>query len=195
MKVERVSYPMMTPSAARGVVESIYWHPGVSWQIEEIEILNEIRYCSFVRNEVNRRASERAAATWERSGGGYDATADRAQRHTLGLRDVAYIIRAQPKVQSADSGEVAKVRDQFRRRVEQGRCFATPYLGCREFSAAFAKPDGDERAIDRTEDLGLMLQDIDYARDGSGRGTPRFFDARLEAGLLRVPGYGNGKEA
>jgi CRISPR-associated protein Cas5d len=192
MKVERVSYPVMTPSAARGVVESIYWHPGVTWRIEQIEVLHDIRYASFVRNEVNSRASERAAATWERSGGGYDATADRAQRHTLALRDVAYIIRAQPEVQAGDAGELAKVRDQFRRRVEHGRCFATLYLGCREFAASFAKPDGSERPIDRSEELGLILWDIDYARDGSGRGIPRFFNASLVDGVLRVPPYAEG---
>lgn len=188
MKVERVSYPVMTPSAARGVLESIYWHPGFTWRVEEISVLTEIRYASLLRNEVNRRASERAAAAWERSGGGYDASADRAQRHTLALRDVAYIVRAQPLVCDNDPGEVAKVRDQFRRRVEQGRCFATPYLGCREFAASFAKPDGNERTIDRSEDLGLMLWDLDYASDGSGRGTPRFFAAHLDGGVLRVPG-------
>ncbi|HTE86941.1 MAG TPA: type I-C CRISPR-associated protein Cas5c, partial [Dehalococcoidia bacterium] len=116
MKVERVSYAVMTPSAARGVLESIYWHPGVTWRVEEIMVLTEIRYASLLRNEVNSRASERAAAAWERSGGGYDASADRAQRHTLALRDVAYIVRAQPLVGGDDLGEVAKVRDQFRRR-------------------------------------------------------------------------------
>lgn len=187
MKVERVSYPVMTPSAARGVLEAIFWKPEMRWQVEEIAVLAPIRYASLVRNEVNSRASERVAAGWAQHGGGFDASADRAQRHTLALRDVAYLIRAQIVVRPGVADDVAKYRDQFRRRVRAGRCFATPYLGCREFSAAFAEPDGSEAPIDRTEDLGLMLLDLDYATDGSGHGTPHFFDARLEQGLLRVP--------
>jgi len=187
MKVERVSYPVMTPSAARGLLESIYWHPGLRWRVEQIHVLNEIRYCSILRNEVKSRASQRAAVGWEARGGGYDASADRAQRHTLGLRDVAYVVLAQPEVTSGDEGEVAKARDQFRRRVERGQCFATPYLGCREFAAGFAKPDGSERAIARSEGLGLMLWDLEYDADGAGRGKPRFFDAMLRDGVLRMP--------
>src|SRR5437868_12526187 len=91
MKVERVTYPVPTPSAARGILEAIFWKPEVTWRVEEIWVLNEIRYFSILRNEVNSRVSERAARAWQSSGGGYDATADRAQRHTLALRDVAYI--------------------------------------------------------------------------------------------------------
>ncbi len=81
----------------------------------------------------------------------------------------------------------SKFRDQFRRRVENGRCFATPYLGCREFAASFDRPDGTEQPIDRTEDIGPMLLDLEYATVGSGQNTPRFFEARLERGVLRVP--------
>ncbi len=83
--------------------------------------------------------------------------------------------------------DIAKYRDQFRRRVRDGRCFATPYLGCREFAAFFGEPDAAERPIARTEELGTMLLDIEYAGDGSGRGTPRFFAASLRDGVLRVP--------
>lgn len=187
MKVERVSYPMMTPSAARGVLEAIFWKPEFSWRVEEIWVLNPIRYFSILRNEVNTRASERTAANWQRNGGGYDATADRAQRHTLALREVSYIIKAQLRLRQDVQDDPAKYRDQFRRRVRDGRCFATPYLGCREFSAAFAEADGDERPIDHTEDLGPMLLEMIYSGDGSGRAAPRFFNARLEAGVLRVP--------
>src|SRR3954466_2848545 len=88
MKAERVTYPVMTPSAARGVLEAIFWKPEFSWQVEEIWVLNPIRYFSLLRNEVNSRASQRAAEAWQRSGGGYDASADRAQRHTVALREV-----------------------------------------------------------------------------------------------------------
>jgi len=187
MKVERVSYPVPTASAARGILESIFWKPEFTWRVEEVWVLNPIRYFSIVRNEVNTRASERAARAWARDGGGYDAAADRAQRHTLALRDVAYLIRASVQVKPGVTHNVAKFRDQFRRRVQGGRCFAQPYLGCREFSAAFAEPDGRESPIPLTEDLGLMLLDLSYDADGSGRGTPRFFHARIEDGIVRYP--------
>lgn len=187
MKVERVSYPVMTPSAARGVLEAIFWKPQFAWRVERIEVLKQIRYHSILRNEVGSRASERTARSWARRGGGYFATADRTQRHTLALRDVAYVIHAQIDVEPGVGDDPAKFRDQFRRRVAKGRCFARPYLGCREFAADFAPSDGGERPIDRTEDLGPMLLDLDYADDGSGRGTPRFFAARLEGGVLHVP--------
>ena len=194
MKVERVTYPVPTASAARGILEAIFWKPEFAWRVEEIWVLKPIRYFSILRNEVNSRASERAAAAWQESGGGYNAAADRAQRHTLALRDVAYIIRAQVELMPGVEADPAKFRDQFRRRVRDGRCFATPYLGCREFSACFAEPDGTEAPIDLTEDLGLMLLDLDYAPDGEGRGTPRFFHAHLEHGVLRFPPRSTGKE-
>lgn len=187
LKVERVSYPVPTASAARGILEAIFWKPEFTWRVEEVWVLRPVRYFSILRNEVNSRASERAARGWMQSGGGYDASADRAQRHTLALRDVAYLIRAQVELRPGVEQDVAKYRDQFRRRVRDGRCFATPYLGCREFSASFAEPDGTEQPIDLTDDLGLMLLDLDYAPGGEGRGTPRFFHARVEHGVLRFP--------
>ncbi|MBI4321536.1 MAG: type I-C CRISPR-associated protein Cas5 [Chloroflexi bacterium] len=187
MKVERVTYPVMTPSAARGVLEAIFWKPEFTWCIEEIQVLRPIRYFSILRNEVNSRASERAAMGWRETGGGYDASAYRAQRHTVALRDVAYQIYAQVLVKPGVDQEPAKFRDQFRRRVQDGRCYATPYLGCREFSAGFAEPDAREKPIELSEDLGLMLLDLDYSTDGTGRGTPRFFRAQLERGVLRPP--------
>lgn len=187
MKVERVSYEVMTPSAARGVLESVYWKPQIVWQVEEIRVLRPVRFFSILRNEVNSRASERAAAGWQKGGGGFEASGDRAQRHTLALRDVAYLIRARMVQPPHDDADPAKHRDQFRRRVRAGRCFATPYLGCREFSAAFAEPDGSEQPIARSEALGTMLLDLEYATDGSGRGRPVFFEAALDEGVLRVP--------
>ena len=189
MKVERVTYPVMTPSAARGALEAIFWKPEVFWLIEEIRVLKPIRYASILRNEVNDRQSHRAARRWAKSGGGYDASSsrNRAQRHTLALRDVAYVVRAQMVLRDGVDAHIAKYRDQFRRRVASGRCFATPYLGCREFSAAFGELEPDDTPIERTEPLGLMLLDIDYDEDASGRGTPRFFHAELEDGVLRVP--------
>ena len=189
MKVERVSYPVMTPSAARGALEAIFWKPQVVWRVEEIQVLNPISYVSVLRNEINDRQSDRTARRWASGGGGYDASAsrNRAQRHTLALRGVAYVVRAQLDLKDGVEDNVAKYRDQFRRRVARGQCFATPYLGCREFAASFGEPGPDDFPIDRSEDFGPMLLDIDYAADGSGRGAPRFFDATLENGVLRVP--------
>lgn len=192
MKVERVSYPVMTPSAARGVLEAIFWKPEFRWQVEEIRVLAPIRYASILRNEINTRQNERSARSWQSDGGGYDATTDRAQRHTLGLRNVAYIISAQIVLHPHANADPAKYRDQFRRRVREGRCFATPYLGCREFSAAFTEPDGSEQPINLTDALGPMLLDLNYDLNASGRGKPRFFEARLEHGVLRVPPWKGG---
>lgn len=187
MKVERVSYPLMTPSAARGLLEALFWKPEFDYRIQAIHVLRPIRYYSILRNEVNSRQSDRVAAGWQRDGGSYEAPSDRAQRHTLALRDVAYVIEAQIQLRAHADADPAKYRDQFRRRVREGRCFATPFLGCREFSCAFGEPDGSERPIDLSDDLGLMLLDLDYAPDRSGRGRPRFFNARLDRGVLHVP--------
>lgn len=187
MKVERVTYPVMTPSAARGALEAIFWKPEVFWGIEEIHVLKRVQYASILRNEITDRQSRRTARRWAKNGGGYDAAANRTQRHTLALRDVAYVVRAELVLRDGVGGHIAKYRDQFRRRVASGRCFATPYLGCREFSAAFGEPVPGDVPIKHDEELGLMLLDIDYDEDASGRGTPRFFHAELQGGVLHVP--------
>lgn len=193
MKVERVSYPTMTPSAARGVLEAIFWKPEFRWQVREIVVLNPVAYFSILRNEVNTLASDRAAKSWRKSGGGFFASDDRAQRNTLGLRDVAYIIRADVEVNPNVSEHPAKFRDQFRRRVARGQCYAQPYLGCREFTAWFDEVgphDVPDEPISMS--LGRMLLDLDYAPGATGNATPRFFDARLTEGVLHVE---PGKEA
>lgn len=155
--------------------------------MDQIEVLRPIRYFSILRNEVNSRASQQAAQGWAKDDGGYDAPADRAQRHTLGLRDVGYVITARQVLRSDVTGDPAKYRDQFRRRAREGRCFATPYLGCREFSAAFAEPDGSEAPISEDMEIGPMLRDLRYEATGSGRAKPSFWSARLERGVLRIP--------
>ncbi|MEE9285748.1 MAG: type I-C CRISPR-associated protein Cas5c, partial [Dehalococcoidia bacterium] len=129
LKVERVSYPVMTPSAARGALEAIFWRPAFSWRIREIRVLRPPRFVSLVRNEVTHKASVAAMA-----GRPFYADEHRAQRHTLALRDVAYVIAADivPKP-LAGARDPSGFRDQFRRRVRRGQCFQTPYLGCREF--------------------------------------------------------------
>ena len=126
---------------------------------------------------------------WLREGKSYFATEDRTQRHTLGLRDVAYIIVARQVLRPDVTEDPAKYRDQFRRRVQDGRCFSIPYLGCREFSAAFAEPHGRDETINVNENIGSMLLDITYTPDGSGRGFPLFWNARLEQGVIQVPRY------
>lgn len=187
MKVERVSYPVMTPTAAKGILESIFWKPEFRWQVDEVQVLNPIRYASITRNEINQRQTLDRAREWQKSGGGFAATEkeNRAQRHTLALRDVAYVIKAQA-VMKDESSEPAKYRDQFRRRVNSGRCFAIPYLGCREFSAKFEAPDGTETPIGTTEDLGYILLNIDYPHDGASA-KPCFFQAHLEKGVMKIP--------
>ena len=185
MKVERVSYEAMTPSAARGILEAIFWKPEFRWEVREISVLKPIRFYSIVRNEVNSRAVDKTARQWSQKGGGYHADEDRAQRHTLALRDVAYVIAADVAVRSGVEEDPAKFRDQFRRRVARGQSYLTPYLGCREFAASFEEPDDNEQPISTTVELGRMLFDLDYQSDG--RGQPRFFQARLEQGILRIP--------
>ena len=187
MKVERVSYPAMTPSAAKGVLEAIFWKPEFNWEVQEIAVLKPIRYFSILRNEINARQTAQTAQGWRRNGGGYYASDDRAQRHTLALRDVAYIIRAQPVVKTETGGNPAKYRDQFRRRVASGRCFATPYLGCREFNAWFSKPEDQDMPQEINQDLGNMLLRMEYDPETPGHAAPRFFQAKLENGTLKVP--------
>lgn len=187
MKVERVTYDVMTPSAARGILEAIFWKPEFQWRVREVRVLRPIQHFSIRRNEVSLRASYRAAQTWAEHGGGYFADEDRTQRHTVALRDVAYVIAADVEVKAGVDAAPAKYRDQFRRRVARGQCYTRPYLGCREFAADIAVPDPAEHPVDESIDLGRMLFDLDYNADGSGRGTARFFAARLEHGVLRVP--------
>ncbi len=176
-KVERVSYEVPTPSAARGILEAIFFHPPMRWRVREISVLNPIRHFSILRNEVKSKASARSE--------GLSITEERTQRHTLGLKKVAYIIKADVFVPgSNDPVDTIKYRDQFRSRVKRGQCFHRPYFGCREFAADFAAPDGTETPIPETADLGLMLFDINYTPQGN---VPRFFEARIENGILCVP--------
>lgn len=186
MKVERVSYPVMTPAAARGVLEAIFWKPEFEWRIREIWILKPIRYFSILRNEINTKQSHRTAQGWIEAGGGYFADEDRTQRHTLALRDVAYVIRADIKLRPHADADPAKYRDQFRRRVSRGQCMHRPYLGCREFGADFSNLDGSEIPLDLTDNLGLMLGEMHYEKE-EGRASPIFFEAKIENGILRVP--------
>lgn len=190
LKVERVSYPVLTPSAARGVLEAIFWKPQFTWIIREIWVLRPIEFFSILRNEIKSRQTERTAQGWARNGqGGFFAPDDRTQRHTLALRDVAYVIKADIELQPGVSDDIAKYRDQFRRRVQRGRCFSAPYLGCREFTAFFEPPGPEDRPLDMSGDLGRMLLGLEYPEGAFGPGVPRFFEARLEQGVLQVPAF------
>jgi len=198
MKVERVSYEVMTPSAARGVLEAIFWKPAFQWRIRKIHVLNPIRRMSLRRTEVNSKPSFNRNRSIKGS-----VTPNRTRRNTLALRNVAYLIEANVHLVGYGKDEhPAKYRDQFRRRVKRGQCFRRPYLGCREFAACFSEPAEDEveEAIDRSEDLGRMFfgwrYDENYASAGvdpdeqyifSDEAEPIFFDARLEDGTLVVP--------
>jgi len=179
MKVERVSYPVMTPSAARGILEAIFWKPEFSWRVRQIAVLSPIQYFSILRNEVQSKASVRR-------GEPYYADQDRTQRHTLALRNVAYLIHADIAVRPHCADDPAKFRDQFRRRIRRGQCFHRPYLGCREFAAEFGPPEVGDTPIPDSLDLGLMLFDLQY-NGPEGPHEPAFFEARLERGVLRVP--------
>lgn len=206
--VERVSYEVMTPSAARGVLEAIFWKPEFTWQVQEIHVLKPIKRFSILRNEVSNWQSDRSAKDPNFH---YYADDDRTQRHTLCLRDVAYVIKANINLKSHADAHPAKYRDQFRRRLARGQCHHQPYLGTREFSAFFEPPDGTEDKLrlesfptKTPDELGLMLLDMDFtesidgmltylshdangAKVAKGKAQPKFFRARLDRGVLRVP--------
>lgn len=187
LKTERVSYPVMTPSAARGVLEAIYWKPEFDYVITAIEVLRPIRWASIRRNEVTSTVT----LDWVRGAMAnpaqrFDAAADRDQRNTVFLRDVAYRIHAQVRPRSHAGFPEAAYRDQFRRRVDRGACFSQPFLGTRECSATFTKSTS-RPPIPRTEDLGVMLHSIGYSDTEE---TYRWFHAHLDSGVLNVPNHG-----
>lgn len=195
MKVERVSYDVITPSAARGILEAIHWKPAIRWHIDRIHVLKPIRFESIRRNEVGSKLSAASVTKAMKAGstGGLSICVDedRQQRAATVLRDVAYVIEAHfeltPKAGPEDS--VGKHLDIFNRRARKGQCFHAPCLGVREFPASFALldegapfPEADP-SLEATKDLGWMLHDIDFA-DGM---TPRFFRAEMKDGVIAVP--------
>ena len=185
-RVERVSYEVMTPSAARGALEAILWKPQFYWAIREIWVLNPIRTFSLVRNELQQGQKPLRKEPFF-----IDDEHIRTQRHTLGLRQVAYVVRADVVVRPGCGDAPAKYRDQFRRRVEQGRCFHRPSFGMREFTADFGPVTAADRPIQETRDLGRMLFDLKYDETAPpGQGVPPeplFFPAHLKDGILPVP--------
>jgi len=188
LKVERVSYPVMTPSAARGLLEAVLWKPGLAWHVERIHVLKEIRFTAFRRNEVNTKAPPPSPAT-VRSGGSaplYFADEDRAQRNTVALFDVDYVIEAHFTMtdKAGPDDNMRKFVDIFRRRIENGQHFHQPYLGCREFVADVLGAGDAPPAIKESSDLGLMLWDIRFSEEGN---RPIFFQAHLKDGVLEIP--------
>lgn len=181
-KVERLTYPVMTPSAAVGVLEAIFWKPEFTWRPVAIEVLRPVRQFTLRRNETHDLPSLEDAY---RHGRTIHTSANRDQRAAVCLRDVAYRIHAHVEVRAHATKTEAAYRDQFRRRVTRGACFTQPYLGSREFPAAFTDPD-DTPAIDVDEDLGIMLHSIHHEN------PPRFewFHARMDHGTVYVPDHG-----
>ncbi len=189
MKVERVSYETMTPSAARGVLEAILWKPEIEWHIHAIEVLAPVRWASFRRNEVKSLASERA--------GEIMVEEDRTQRNTVALRDVDYVIVASFALTNRATEEVrvAKYVEMFLRRLRKGQHHHAPYLGCREFAARVEHAEEAVAPIEPTvsRPLGMMFFDFDWPGFSGGSAPaaaqvqPMFFEARLVDGVLRVP--------
>ena len=190
LKVERVSYPVMTPSAARGVIEAILWKPAIAWRIHRIEVLSEIRFTAFRRNEVNSRAVRPPLAVVAHGGAlrafFADEPEERAQRNTVALRDVDYLVEASFMMteRAGASDNVQKFVETFERRVQKGQHFHQPYLGCREFIAEALPTNGAPKPVDDSRDLGLMLWDIVFGPNGN---RAAFFPARLDRGVLEVP--------
>lgn len=195
MKVERVSYDVMTPSAARGILEAIHWKPAIRWVVDRIHVLRPIRFQSLRRNEVGAKigavTAERAMRAGTTAGLGLLVEEHRQQRAATLLVDVAYVIEAHftltPRAGAEDTP--AKHASMFNRRAAAGQCFHRPCLGTREFAADFALiPEGapqPESALppdQRDRDLGWMLHDIDHAAGG----ISHFFRARLSDGVLDV---------
>ncbi len=195
MKVERVSYDVITPSAARGLLESIYWHPGLSWKIDRIYVCNPIRFTNIRRNEVKDVVSGSSVKSVMKSGKGeiYIATSESIQqRAAMVLKDVRYVIEAHFDMtdNAAASDNPGKFQDIMKRRLERGQFYSMPYMGTREFPAHF-KPCGaipecpDE--LKGTRDLGWMLLDMDYTDRSDIQ--PRFFRATMTDGVIDVPEF------
>ncbi len=204
MKVERVSYDVITPSAARAIFEAIFWKPAIQWQIRKIEVLQPIRWISVRRNEVGKLMSPKSKEIFIED--------ERQQRAGLFLRDVAYRLHAEMEfiplrnrhthetpAELKDAEEEhhllrstenpGKYNAMFERRAKKGQCFNQPYLGCREFSCNFRFIENPElevkRPIDETRDLGFMLFEMDFTNENDPK--PMLFRPLLNSGVIEVP--------
>ena len=198
MKVERVSYDIITPSAARGILEAIHWKPAIRWKIDKIQVLKPVRFESIRRNEVGSKISASKASggmSRKSTEGLYSLIEeDRQQRASTVLRDVAYVIEAHFELTDKAGAEdnVGKHLDIFNRRARKGQCHQQPCMGVREFPAYFSLleegtplPECQLTEVQKNKDLGWMLHDIDFT-DGM---TPRFFRAELKDGVVAVPPF------
>lgn len=199
MKVERVSYDVMTPSAARSVFEAVLWKPAIRWRVHRIEVLKPIRWINLRRNEVSAVVSTRNVQQAMTAGSGtlgLYIEDERQQRAGYFLRDVAYRIHAELSLVPGRSGgePLMKYTEMFARRASKGQCVNQPYLGCREFAADFRLAgDGAATAmpvatpINETRELGWMLHDLDFMNPADPQ--PRFFNAKMVAGVIEVPPF------
>ena len=191
MKTERVSYDVPTPSAARGMIESVYYHPGLKWTIDRIWVMKPIQFMNLRRNEVSSKIS--ASNVMQEANGGKQScivtTQDIQQRATMMLKDVRYVIEAHfdmtDKANASDNP--GKFQDIVKRRLRKGACYAAPYLGTRECTAHFRLWEGGAiEGIDETRDLGYMLYDMDYSDPEHIQ--PVFFRAKMEHGCIDLRG-------
>ena len=192
MKVERVSYDVITPSASRSIFEAILWKPAIEWQIHKIEVLKPISWVNIRRNELGAVLSVANVTKARNSRGDLNLFIEdeRQQRSGLFLRDVAYRLYASFKLTSRATGKdnVAKFSEMFVRRASKGQCFNQPYLGCREFSCDFRLVEshqGEVSVVDESRDLGWMLYDLNYSNPDDP--TPLFFNPTLKHGVIDVP--------
>jgi len=187
-KVERVSYEAPTPSAARNILNCVLWKPEMRWNVLKITILNQIKFISFKRNELQHTISFKKQWTKDPltmapfiCGAGSDES---TPRNTVALRDVAYIIEAEPIILSNNPhNNKQKYISMFNRRVEKGQSFTCPFLGCREFAAFFSPVNESEKPIKETRQLGCMLYDIAFGKEEN---VALFFEASLKNGVMNT---------
>lgn len=210
MKVERVSYDVITPSAARGILEAIYWKPQIRWLINRITVINPIRFTNIRRNEISKKASSPTAALVAEGGNGslgIYVDEERQQRASLLLRDVRYIIHASVHILDTrleSGGEKAPVNEaagkhleMFKRRARKGQAFHHPYFGCREFPVSFTFHEDESTlpmphdSLAGEKDLGFMLHDLEFDQNPKTKAvkstTPHFFRAHMTNGIIEVP--------
>lgn len=188
LKTEKFTYEIITPSAARGILEAIYWHPGLIWIVDRVYILSPIEFTNIRRNEVKSKISHtkvKSAMTGKNTELYIDTTSDIQQRAATVLKNVHYVIEAHFEMtdKANESDNPGKFQDIMRRRLEKGQCYHQPYFGCREFPAKFRKWEFDTvPTVDITKQLGFMLYDLDYSDKNSI--TPMYFNATINKGVV-----------
>jgi CRISPR-associated protein Cas5d len=200
MKVERFSYPCPTPSAARGMLEAIYFKPEFYWQVDKVELLSLPSYIALRRNEVKSVTSTSLAKQWMKGTASprpilADDPEQRQQRQTMALRSPRYRLHARIIPRPGQENKQKAFDDQFIRRATQGKCYMQPYLGCREFVAYFeyiALLEGRCQPVDYRQELGWMLYDVfDLSQVNTNQAKPfiSLFEATIRDGILEVPPY------